>query len=284
MAVPCWLEGILRHYDVPYEVHHHRPVHSASHLAHAEHVTGDRVAKSVFMSAFGRPLTVVLPASRRLDPASVRAVAGGEPRLATEAEIADWFPNCAPGCVPPLRLRPDQSILMDRSLAHLGEIVFPACTPAESIQMRFRDWFGVVRPGVGRFAQEPAEEPAAPPTVLVVEDEPETNSLLCKLLERAGYRCKGATEGGQAIEMAHAEHPSAILLDLMLPDMSGFEVCERLRQNSLRNTPIVILTALDDEASRERGWKLGADAYLVKPVSPDTLRAELSGALADARA
>src|SRR5207237_205488 len=157
-------------------------VHSASHLAHAEHVPGNRVAKCVFVSAFGRPVTVALPANCRLDPASVQAVIGGEPRLATEAEITAWFPNCAPGCVPPLRLRPDQSILMDRALAHLGNIVLPACTPVESIQMRFRDWYRVVRPGVGRFALPREQEAAAPPTVLVVEDEAETNWLLCKLL------------------------------------------------------------------------------------------------------
>ena len=72
MAVPCWLGRLLRHYGVPYEVHHHRPVHSASHLAHAEHVSGHRVAKCVFVTAFGRPVSVVLPASRRLDPGALR--------------------------------------------------------------------------------------------------------------------------------------------------------------------------------------------------------------------
>jgi CheY-like chemotaxis protein/prolyl-tRNA editing enzyme YbaK/EbsC (Cys-tRNA(Pro) deacylase) len=286
MSVPCWLTRILGHYGVPYEEHHHRPVHTASRLAHAEHMTGHRVAKCVFIDAGGRPVTVVLSACRRLDPDSVTAVLGGAPKFATEAEIQAWFPHCAPGAVPPLRLRPDQYILMDRSLAHLGDLVFPACTPTESIRMRFRDWYKVVRPGVGHFAlpAEP-EAPALPrPTILVVEDEQETNRLLCQMLERAGYACQAATDGGAALRLAAEAPPAAVLLDLMLPDMSGFDVYERLRLAvPLRSPPpVIILTALDDEAARERGRRMGADAYQVKPISSQDLMAEISGALADA--
>jgi CheY-like chemotaxis protein/prolyl-tRNA editing enzyme YbaK/EbsC (Cys-tRNA(Pro) deacylase) len=286
MSMPCWLKRVLGHYGVAYEVHHHRPVHSASRLAQAEHLTGHRVAKCVFVSAFGRPVTVVLPSSRRLDPESVRAVLGGEPTFASEDEIQEWFPNCFPGAVPPLRLRPDQSILMDRSLAHLGDIEFPACTPTESVRMRFRDWYELVRPGVGHFSQArpSGADLSSRPMILVVEDEAETNHLLCRLLRQAGYACKAATDGGQALRLAAELHPAAVILDLMLPDMSGFDVYERLRQSAPLKSPpsVLIVTALDDADSRERGYRLGADAYLVKPFTPEALMDEISGALADA--
>src|SRR5262249_5547533 len=130
MAIPSWLKHILVHYQVPYEEHHHPPVYSSSQLAHAEHVSGHRVAKTVLLAADQRPLAVVLPASAPLDRASVQAVVGPRDlRFAAEREIGDWFKGCRPGCVPPLRLRSDLQIMMDRSLAHLGKILFAAGTP-----------------------------------------------------------------------------------------------------------------------------------------------------------
>jgi Ala-tRNA(Pro) deacylase len=286
MPVPLWLARILDHYQVPYEYHEHPPVHSASHLAHAEHVPGGRVAKPVFLVTGRWLITVVLPASARVDMGRVQQVVGAaDLRMASEVEILARFKGCEPGAVPPLRLRADQILLMDRSLAHFRTITFAAGTSAGAITMRFRDWYRMVRPGVGRFAQgSPPNGRTTPPTVLVVEDEHDTNDLLCRLLEREGFACRGAEDGGRALAMARELRPTAILLDLMLPDMSGFEVYERLRQSGpLKAPPVVVVTALDDEGARQRGRQLGAEAYLTKPFAPDVLLRELQGILADAR-
>jgi CheY-like chemotaxis protein len=287
MAVPLWLQRILKHHGIPYQEYQHPPVYSASHLAQAEHTPGARVAKTVFLAVDDRVVAVVLPASARLDPARLEMVLGrGKARLATEVEIAGWFKGCLPGAVPPLRLRADELILMDRSLAHLGRILFPAGTPENAISLRFRDWYRMVRPGVGRFAM--ADDRAARksvPTVLVVEDEPDTNELLCRFLEGEGFTCRGVARGKQAVAVAAEVKPAAILLDLMLPDMSGFEVCDCLRREGrLRRTAVVMLTALDDDDSRRRGWDAGAAAYLTKPFEPNALVAELQMAMADAGA
>lgn len=288
MSVPQWLQRLLTYHGVPYRVHVHSPVFSASHLAQVEHVTGRRVAKVVFLNARNHPVMVVLPAVARVDVERVREVLG-EPdlRLASEAEIVGWFKGCEPGCVPPFRLRSDLRILLDRGLAHLGEIVLPGGAPDVSITLRFRDWYRAVRPGVGRFA---AENPARSPSnrmapLLIVEDESETNRLLCELLQREGVTCQGVGEGRKALAAAAQARPAAILLDLMLPDMSGLEMVQKLRcEGSLKRIPWIALTALDDEAARQRSRELGADAYLTKPLQPQELVAEVRELLVDARA
>jgi CheY-like chemotaxis protein len=287
MSVPRWCERILRHYGVPYEAHHHPAAFSASRLAEAQHVSGYRVAKTVFIAAHGRPVGVVLPAALRLDLERVGAVLGDDgARLATEEEMTRWFRGCVPGGIPPLRLRSDERLLMDRSLAHLGKILLPAGTPEDAIAVRFRDWYRMVRPGVGRFgvaAGPPRPEPT--PSVLVVEDEHDTNQLLCSLLQQQGYTCRGAEEGSRALVLASELRPTAILLDLMLPDMSGFDVYERLRRvGPLKRPPVMVVTALDDDDARRQGLQMGADAFLTKPFAPSQLVAELHDILADARA
>ena len=136
MSVPQWFQRLLAYHGVLYQEHSHPPVFSASHLAHAEHVTGRRVAKVVFLNARNHPVMVVLPAAACLDVERVRSVLGEpEMRLATEAEIVGWFTGCEPSCVPPFRLRGDMRILMDRGLAHLGEIILPGGAPDVSIRM-----------------------------------------------------------------------------------------------------------------------------------------------------
>lgn len=288
MSVPHWLQRLLAYHGVSYREHVHPPVFSASHLAHVEHVTGRRVAKVVFLDARNHPVMVVLPAVARLDLDRVRTVLG-EPdlRLAAESEIASWFKGCEPGCVPPFRLRSDLRILLDRGLAHLGEIVLPGGAPEVSIAVRFRDWYRAVHPGVGRFAVENlARSPSNPMApLLIVEDESETNRLLCELLQREGVRCQGVEEGRKALAAAAQARPAAILLDLMLPDMSGLEMVQLLRrQGSLKRIPWIALTALDDEAARLRSQELGADAYFTKPLQPQALVAEVRELLVDARA
>jgi CheY-like chemotaxis protein/prolyl-tRNA editing enzyme YbaK/EbsC (Cys-tRNA(Pro) deacylase) len=285
MSVPRWLQRLLEYHCIPYQEHLHPPVYSASHRAHVEHVPGRRVAKVVFLNADNHPVMVVLPAVARLDLPRVQTVLG-EPalRLATEAEIVDWFKGCEPACIPPFRLRSDVRILMDRELAHLGHIVLPGGAPEIAVSVRFRDWYRAVRPGVGRFAMPatPRQKSADAP-LLVVEDETETNQLLCQLLQREGVACQGVEEGGAALAAATRSRPAAILLDLMLPDMSGLEMMQRLRrEGSLKRIPWIVLTALDDEESRRRVQELGADAYLTKPLQPQELVAEVRELLADA--
>lgn len=288
MAPPLWLQQILHHYRVPYEIRQHGPVGSAQELAHAEHVSGHRVAKTVLLAWGRRPVAVVVPAATRIDLERVQEVLGGPMlRLATEGEMAGWFRGCPPGAVPPLPLRSDLRILMDRSLAHLGDILFPAGSPGEAILMRFRDWYRAVRPGVGRFAV-PAlgtKSDVRLPRVLVVEDEADTNELFCKFLEMAGFACYGVQEGRRAVALANEVQPEAILLDLMLPDISGYDAYQQLcSQGPLKRIPFIVVSALDDEASRQRGRQLGAEAYLTKPFHPDELATELRHVLADAHA
>jgi CheY-like chemotaxis protein/prolyl-tRNA editing enzyme YbaK/EbsC (Cys-tRNA(Pro) deacylase) len=286
MSIPSWLRKILDRYQVPFDVHQHPPVFTASGLAQVEHVSGHRVAKTVTLSERGHPVSVVLPATERLDLARVQAVLGDEEiRLASEVEIAGWFKGCRPGAVPPLRLRSDQRILMDRSLARMGKILFAGGTLEHAVGVRFRDWYRAIRPGVGRFAValNGKSRTKVMPTVLVVEDEPKTNQLYCRLLERQGLACRGAEGGKQALVLAREMRPSAMLLDLMLPDMSGFDVYEQFRRaGPVRRVPVIVVTALDDESSRQRCRQLGAEAYLTKPFMPETLMKTVQGALADA--
>ena len=110
------------------------------------------------------------------------------------------------------------------------------------------------------------------------------HELLCQLLAQEGIACQGVEGGSQALDLATRQPPAAILLDLMLPDMSGFDVYARLRSTgSLRRIPCIVVSALDDEASRKRGEQLGVDAYLTKPFPPQALMSELHELLEDGR-
>lgn len=108
--------------------------------------------------------------------------------------------------------------------------------------------------------------------VLVVDDEPDIVALVAYHLAKAGYRVSTATNGADALEEARSERPAAIVLDLMLPDMSGFDILERLRAGEgTSEIAVLMLTARRDEPDRIRGLSLGADDYLTKPFSPPEL-------------
>lgn len=111
--------------------------------------------------------------------------------------------------------------------------------------------------------------------ILVVEDDADVCAVLRDLLESAGYRVDAAADGLAAVERVKAERPDAIVLDVMLPGMSGFDVCQELKFHRDTNLiPILMLTALDDRESRRKGLWVGANAYLTKPVeATDLLRA-----------
>ena len=110
---------------------------------------------------------------------------------------------------------------------------------------------------------------AGRPLVLVVEDDVELNQLERELLDVHGLDSVAAYTGPQAVEASGSCHADAILLDIMLPEMDGFETLRRLRTLNGRYVPVVILSALDSEDCRRRGFETGADAYFAKPFDPD---------------
>lgn len=112
--------------------------------------------------------------------------------------------------------------------------------------------------------------------VLVVDDEQIARDVIADLLERDGYELHFAERGGQGLEVAREILPDVILLDVMMPDMDGFEVCARLREDDkLKLVPVVFITALDDRASQRRGLEAGADDYLNKPFLPMEMRGKV---------
>jgi two-component system phosphate regulon response regulator PhoB len=108
--------------------------------------------------------------------------------------------------------------------------------------------------------------------VLVVDDEPDIVALVAYHLAKAGYRVSTAATGPDALRAAREEHPALVVLDLMLPGMSGFEVLEKLRaHDATSEVAVLMLTARKEEPDRIRGLTLGADDYLTKPFSPAEL-------------
>lgn len=117
-----------------------------------------------------------------------------------------------------------------------------------------------------------AGAPGAGERVLVVDDEPDICALVAYHLAKAGFRVSTAANGSEALASAREEEPAIIVLDLMLPGISGFDVLERLRgEPNTRDVPVLMLTARRDEEDRIRGLSLGADDYLTKPFSPQEL-------------
>ncbi|MBU0676103.1 MAG: response regulator transcription factor [Proteobacteria bacterium] len=105
--------------------------------------------------------------------------------------------------------------------------------------------------------------------ILIVEDDPNTALLVRTYLEREGFTTLIAPDGKQALDMARRHRPMFVILDLMLPEIDGWDVCRRLRAES--NVPILMLTARQEEIDRIMGLSLGADDYVVKPFSPREL-------------
>jgi len=108
--------------------------------------------------------------------------------------------------------------------------------------------------------------------VLVVDDEPDIVALIVYHLAKAGYRVSTAGTGGDGLDAARREHPALVILDLMLPGISGYDVLEQLRASeATRGVGVLMLTARVEEPDRVRGLALGADDYLTKPFSPQEL-------------
>ena len=113
--------------------------------------------------------------------------------------------------------------------------------------------------------------------VLIVEDDPNLLHTLRYNFEREGFQVSTAVDGVQALEVARREQPAAVILDVMLPRLDGFDVCRALRRDS--TVPILMLTARDDEIDRVVGLELGADDYLTKPFSVRELLARVKAML-----
>ena len=114
-------------------------------------------------------------------------------------------------------------------------------------------------------------------TVLVVEDESSIASFVALYLKNAGYRVRTVGTGEAALEQVDAERPDLIVLDLMLPDLDGIEVCRRIRRSS--EIPILMLTARDEDVDKIIGLEVGADDYLTKPFNPRELVARVKSIL-----
>ncbi len=156
MATATWVRDELDRKGVAYQELHHPDAYTAQELAQREHVSGHRVAKVVGVMVDGRPVELVLPASRRVLLERVRDLLGAkEARLASEEELQRCFPDCEVGAIPALRHWGGVDVMMDGNLCCAGDIVILGGTHRDAIRMRFDDWFGMVAPRVELFT-EPA--------------------------------------------------------------------------------------------------------------------------------
>ncbi len=119
--------------------------------------------------------------------------------------------------------------------------------------------------------------PAKKPTVLTADDDPQLLRLIARNLQFEDYEVLTASDGQQALALIEAHQPDAVLLDVMMPKMDGFTVCQRVREFSM--VPIIIVTARGQDQEKIRGLDLGADDYLTKPFSVDELLARVRAVL-----
>ena len=119
--------------------------------------------------------------------------------------------------------------------------------------------------------------------ILVADDEPYILMALTDAVEMEGYDCVTAVNGKEALEKARQELPDLILLDIMMPYMDGYEVCEELKAHEqTRDIPVIMLTAKSQQVDIQRGKEVGADDYITKPFKPSPLRKKFNEVL-DAR-
>jgi DNA-binding response OmpR family regulator len=118
-------------------------------------------------------------------------------------------------------------------------------------------------------------------TVLVAEDDPDIRLLVTLKLRQAGYQVRGFPDGLSAAADAREHRPDLAILDMMMPGMSGIELCQELRQDpATANIPVILLTAMAREADIAAGLAAGADDYIVKPFSPRDFTVRVNAVLA----
>ncbi len=197
MATATWIKNMLEHRGVAYEELHHREVFTAQEVAQTEHVTGHRLAKVVVVLADGRPVQLIVPASRRVVLNRVLEVLGAqEVRMASEVEMGRIFTECETGAIPPLRHWSDVDMLMDDTMQIEGEMLFQAGTHQDVIRLKFEDWIQMVSPRVESFS-EPESTPFQ--TVFVDREDRGTTSPERAANEQAevSKRESGLPGGGQ---------------------------------------------------------------------------------------
>jgi CheY-like chemotaxis protein len=117
-------------------------------------------------------------------------------------------------------------------------------------------------------------------TVLVVDDEPTIRTLVNAILDGSGVRTLEAADGLEALDMARRHQPDLVLLDVVMPRMDGFAVCQRMKgEKSMARTPVLLLTALVQESDHQRARRVGAEGIVQKPFSPAALRATVENIL-----
>jgi CheY-like chemotaxis protein len=118
------------------------------------------------------------------------------------------------------------------------------------------------------------------PTALIVEDEPEANRLLAMLVQLRGYATESAFSGGEALEKVETRPPDIVFLDLMLPDINGYEVCRSLKnRKDTSHIPVIMVTARVAAENRLESFRVGADDYVPKPYTPDQIFRAMASAL-----
>jgi len=154
MATTTWIKNMLQQGGVAFEELHHSEAFTAQEVAQREHITGHRVAKVVVVMADGKPVELVLPASRRVELERVRQILGSaDARMASEKEMERYFTDCEVGAVPPLPHWENIPVLMDSTLRAADEIVFQAGTHEDAVRLRFSDWYEIVNPRVDTFTE-----------------------------------------------------------------------------------------------------------------------------------
>ncbi len=122
--------------------------------------------------------------------------------------------------------------------------------------------------------------PNAKGQILIVDDDPHAIEILTRMVEREGYECISAASGRAALDIVRGKAVDVILLDVMMPEMDGLQVCEHLRaDDDLRQIPVILLTAKDDMETRARGMALGVNEYLTKPVNKRELFVRIAAQL-----
>ena len=119
-------------------------------------------------------------------------------------------------------------------------------------------------------------------TILIVEDDPKSMKLTNDLLKISGYATIQATDGKQGVELAKSAKPDLILMDIMMPNMDGYTACREIKADqSTRNTPVVMLTAVGYDLNKKLAKQMGADGYITKPFSRQQLIDAISPLLAN---
>src|SRR5262245_60900842 len=156
MATATWIREELDQRGIAYQELHHADAYTAQEVALSEHTSGHRVAKVVGVLADGRPVELVLPASRKVRLDLVNEILGArDVRLAAEDELRRHFPGCEVGAIPALRHWQGIAVIMDGHLCCDGDILLLGGTYRDAVRMRFDDWFRLVQPRV-EFFSEPA--------------------------------------------------------------------------------------------------------------------------------